>query len=142
MEPINDVLCNCLAVRQAARQLTQMYEDALARTGVKATQFSMLARLSQIEPATMQELADDLVMDRTTLSRNIRPLERNGLVAVATGEGDQRVRRLTLTKTGAATLKTASKAWKGAQERFERAFGVDEARSLRQELGRAVRVAR
>lgn len=142
MQSTKDVICNCLAVRQAARQLTQMYEDALAGTGVKATQFSVLARLSQIEPATMQELADDLVMDRTTLSHNLKPLERDGLISIGTAKGDQRVRRLSLTKTGLATLRTAYKAWKGAQDRFESAFGATKAAALRRELVRAVNVVR
>ena len=140
VESAKDIICNCLAVRQAARQLTQMYEDALAGTGLKATQFSVLARLSQIEPATMQELADDLVMDRTTLSHNLKPLERDGFISIGVADGDQRVRRLSLTKSGKTTLKGAYKAWKGAQDRFEHAFGVKAAADLRRELVRAVSV--
>ncbi len=141
MRPGPDVICNCLAVRQAARQLTQMYENALAGTGLRATQFSVLARLSQIEPATMQTLAEELVMDRTTLSHNLKPLERDGLVAVAVADGDQRVRQLRLTKTGMSTLKAAHQAWLRAQQKFERAFGVDEAAALRRELARAITAA-
>lgn len=139
----DDVVCNCLAVRQAARQLTQLYDDALAETGLRVTQFSVLARLSHIEPATMQQLAETLVMDRTTLTHNLKPLERDGLVSVGVDKGDQRARRLVLSKAGKAKLKAATAAWERAQERFEAAFGgADAAVSFRRQLARAVEAAR
>jgi DNA-binding MarR family transcriptional regulator len=128
-------------VRQAARQLTQLYDDALAGTGLRITQYSVLARLSKIEPATMQELADDLVLDRTTLSHNLKPLQREGLVSVGAAEGDQRVRHLQVTKAGKAALRSAEKAWQGAQQKFEKAFGAEPAATLRRELLRAVEAA-
>lgn len=139
---VQEIPCNCLAVRQAARQLTQLYDAALAGTGLRVTQYSILACLSRIEPATMQELADTLVMDRTTLTHNLKPLEREGLVAIHPDEGDRRVRRLQLTRTGVTTLKGARAAWKSAQDRFEGTFGTEEAAALRRQLARVVEAAR
>src|SRR5271170_7584973 len=76
-------LCNCLALRQATRHVTQFYDQCLAPAGLRTTQFSILARLRRLGPVTISALAADLVMDRTTLGRNLQPLEREGLVAVA-----------------------------------------------------------
>ena len=72
-----------------------------------------------------------MVMDRTTLGRNIQPLEREGLIAVATGRADRRSKELRLTDAGAARLRAASKAWAEAQTRFERSFGSKRALHLR-----------
>src|SRR5579875_2528229 len=77
--------CNCLAVRQAARHITQFYDELLAPSGLRTTQFSILAKLRRFGPITINALARDLVMDRTTLGRNILPLEREGLIAVRPG---------------------------------------------------------
>lgn len=139
--PSSDVVCNCLAVRQAARQLTQMYDDALAGTGLRVTQFSILMALSHVEPATMQELAEVLVLDRTTLTHNLKPLERDGLVSVGVKKEDMRARVLELTPRGKETLQRARQSWLRAQKRFEAAFGVAEAAALRSELRRAVAAA-
>ena len=74
--------CNCFAVRSAARHVTQLYDQLLAPAGLRVTQFSILAKLKRRGPLTINALADDMVMDRTTLGRNIRPLERDGLISV------------------------------------------------------------
>jgi DNA-binding MarR family transcriptional regulator len=68
--------CNCSAVRSAARHVTRLYDQLLAPTGLRVTQFSILAKLTRRGPLTINALAEDMVMDRTTLGRNIRPLER------------------------------------------------------------------
>jgi len=124
-------LCNCLALRQAARHVTQFYDHYLAPTGVRATQFSILAKLEGLGPITINALAEDMVMDRTTLGRNIQPLEREGLIAVTTGRADRRSKELQLTEAGAARLRAASKAWAEAQTRFETSFGSKRASYLR-----------
>src|ERR1700747_1913321 len=80
--------CTCLAVRQAARHITQFYDQHLAPFYLRTTQFSILAKLKQLGPMTINALADGLVMDRTTLGRNILPLERDGLISVAPGRTD------------------------------------------------------
>jgi len=124
-------LCNCLALRQAARHVTQFYDHYLVPTGVRATQFSILAMLEGLGPISINALAEAMVMDRTTLGRNIQPLEREGLIAVTKGRADRRSKELQLTGAGAARLHAASKAWAEAQTRFERSFGSKRASDLR-----------
>jgi len=116
-------LCNCLAIRQAARHVTQFYDQFLAPVGLRATQFSILAKLKRLGPIPINGLARELVMDRTTLGRNILPLERGGLIAIVPGRSDRRSKELRLTDAGAARLKSAVKKWVHAQTRFEVAFG-------------------
>jgi DNA-binding MarR family transcriptional regulator len=134
-------LCNCLAIRQAARQITQLYDAEMAETGLRTTQYSVLARLARVGPMTQQELAEALVMDRSTLGHNLRPLERDGFVAIAVDREDRRARRLELTPAGKEKVKSAQAAWKRAQERFDSRYGETEAAQLRQLLRRAVDAA-
>ena len=124
-------LCNCLAVRQAARHITQFYDQCLASSGLRTTQFSILAKLRRLGPMTINALAADLVMDRTTLGRNILPLQREGLIAVVKGRTDRRSKELTVTETGAQRLRAAVKGWVEAQNRFEAVFGSDRTAELR-----------
>src|SRR5271167_1373901 len=93
--------CNCLAVRQAARHITQFYDQFLATCGLRTTQFSILAKLRRLGPMSINTLAADLVMDRTTLGRNILPLERDGLIAIEKQKRDRRTKALRLTEAGA-----------------------------------------
>src|SRR5262249_58128199 len=123
--------CNCLALRQAARRATQLYDQALAPTGLRTTQFSILSKLSNHGAMTIQALADDLVLDRTTLGRTMLPLERDGLVAIRAGASDRRSKELRLTRAGAARLGRALACWRAAQADFERAFGRARAPELR-----------
>lgn len=132
--------CNCLAVRQAARHVTQFYDQFLAPSGLRTTQFSILAKLKRIGPMTINALARDLVMDRTTLGRNILPLEREGLIAVVQGHSDRRSKELGLTDAGVARLRAALKGWAQAQARFEAVFGGERTSDLRALL-RAVSAA-
>jgi DNA-binding MarR family transcriptional regulator len=124
-------ICACLAVRQAARHITQFYDQFLAPVGLRATQFSVLARLRQLEPTTINALANELMMDRTTLGRNILPLQRAGLIAVVKGSADRRSKELRLTDAGLARLRQARKGWTEAQTRFEKAFGGERTVELR-----------
>jgi DNA-binding MarR family transcriptional regulator len=123
--------CNCLAVRQAARHVTQFYDQFLAASGLRTTQFPMLAKLRRQGPMTINTLAADLVMDRTTLGRNILPLERDGLIAVEKGRRDRRSKTLRLTDAGAARFRAATKEWARAQKQFEVAFGAERTVDLR-----------
>jgi DNA-binding MarR family transcriptional regulator len=123
--------CNCLAIRQAARHVTQFYDQLFAPVGLRATQFAILSRLKRDGPMTINALAAALVMDRTTLGRNILPLQRDGLVAVGPGKSDRRRKELRLTDAGAARFGGALKAWREAQARFETAFGAKRAKELR-----------
>ena len=123
--------CTCLAVRQAARHITQLYDQHLAGAGLRTTQYSILAKLRRHGPMTINVLADAMVMDRTTLGRNILPLEREGLLRAERGRTDRRSKELRLTDAGAERLKGAYEGWKTAQARFASAFGDDRAAGLR-----------
>jgi DNA-binding MarR family transcriptional regulator len=132
-------VCNCLALRQAARHISQIYDSYLASEGLRTTQYSILAKLNRLGPLSINELAKSMVMDRTTLGRAIRPLERDKLLAIVEGE-DARTRSLRLTSTGEARLKTATAKWREAQKKFELTFGAQDAAQLRSVLQRVVSV--
>jgi DNA-binding MarR family transcriptional regulator len=123
--------CNCLAARQAARHITQFYDQLLAPSGLRTTQFSILAKLKLLGPITINALAANLVMDRTTLGRNILPLERDGLIAIDKGSRDRRSKELRLTETGAARFQVGVKGWVKAQQQFKAAFGTKRTADLR-----------
>ena len=132
--------CNCLAVRQAARQITQLYERHMAATGLTASQYSILAKLSRLGPLSINALAAEMVMDRTTTGRAILPLERDRLVAVEAGS-DARTKLVRLTAAGAKRFKLAAAHWREAQQEFEQAFGADDAAALRAALARVSALA-
>jgi DNA-binding MarR family transcriptional regulator len=123
--------CTCLAVRQAARHVTQFYDRHLASAGLRTTQFSILARLRRHGPMTINALAEDMVMDRTTLGRNILPLERDGLISIKPGRTDRRSKELRLTDAGLDRLRAASQGWRDAQKEFAAAFGNERTVDLR-----------
>src|ERR1700732_5061269 len=116
--------CTCLAARQAARHITQFYDQLLAPSGLRTTQYSLLAKLRPLGPMTINVLAGDMVMDRTTLGRNILPLQRDGLIVVERGSRDRRSKTLQLTDSDVTRFQAASKQWVHAQRHFEAAFGA------------------
>jgi DNA-binding MarR family transcriptional regulator len=124
-------VCNCLALRQATRLATQLYDQHLAPSGLRTTQFSILAKLKRLGPMSINALAAHLVVDRTTLGRNILPLERDGLIAIEPSAADARSKELRLTRKGAARLGPALKRWAEAQARFEATYGEQRAAELR-----------
>ena len=126
--------CNCFAIRSAARHVSQYYDRYLAATGLRTTQFSILAKLKRLGPLTINELARQMVMDRTTLGRNIKPLERDGLVSIEPAQSDRRAKELRLTKTGEKQLEAGFEAWSRAQTGFESTFGPRHAAELRRVL--------
>jgi DNA-binding MarR family transcriptional regulator len=113
------------------RHVTQFYDRFLVAAGLRTTQFSILIKLQRTGPTSINALAEALVMDRTTLGRNIQPLEREGLVAVRKGRIDRRSKVLDVTDKGAARIKDATYAWAEAQSRFESVFGADRSSDLR-----------
>ena len=123
--------CNCFAVRSAARHISQFYDQVLAPTGLRTTQFSVLAKLKRNGPLAINRLAENMVMDRTTLGRNILPLERDGLIRIEPDPNDRRAKALHLTKAGEKRLEAARKGWSEAQARFETTFGPKRAADLR-----------
>lgn len=123
--------CNCFAIRSAARHVTQLYDQCLAPVGLHVTQFSILAKLKRLGPMTINALAKAMVSDRTTLGRNIQPLEREGLIKIELSPSDRRAKELDLTRAGERRLESAVKAWAQAQARFEAAFGPKQTVELR-----------
>ena len=106
--------CLCVRVQRAARALARHFDDALRPADLTHGQYSLLVGLNQEEPPIMSEIAAALAMDRTTLTANLKPLERRGLVKIAVDEKDKRSRRLIITAKGRATLKAAFPIWKAA----------------------------
>jgi DNA-binding MarR family transcriptional regulator len=131
MSDVEPEICNCGALRQAARRVTRFYDEALAATGLGVNQFSILARLSRAGPSTIQDLARLLVMDRSTLGHLLRPLEKRGLVKLEVSAQDRRSCIVALTAAGKAAVAKARPRWAAAQRRFESAFGKDAAVELR-----------
>ena len=113
-----------------------MYDTFLTPTGLKSTQYGILSELNSRGAAlpTVNELAEALVMDRSTLGQNLRPLERDGLVKLLTDPKDRRSRLIALTKQGVAKFNEAARYWRIAQDRFEAAFGQERAAELRSAL--------
>lgn len=124
---INAKTCACTSLRSAARTVTQYYDAFLQPSGLQTTQFSLLAALARVESISTTQCAQAMNMDRTTLTRNLDPLLRRGLVARAPG-ADKRVRALQITEQGRAALAAARPLWAQAQERV--VAGMGEARFL------------
>jgi DNA-binding MarR family transcriptional regulator len=125
---------DCFAIRQAARYVSQLYDRHLAQVGLTTTQFSIMGRIRRARRATMKQLADEMVMQRTTLVRAIQPLRRDGLVFSEALEPDRRELSIGLTEAGEARILAARVHWYAAQEEFEKRFGAERAEALRREL--------
>ena len=125
--------CNCSALRKASRRLSQMYDSALAQCGLRATQFAVLSEIERRgdTPPTIRQLAEALVMDQSTIGQNLRPLDREGLVALEQDASDRRRRYVRLTSEGRARLAIGRPLWGDAQARFEGRFGEQAAAELR-----------
>ncbi|MDB5579009.1 MAG: MarR family transcriptional regulator [Bradyrhizobium sp.] len=134
---MDQTLCNCLALRQAARHLSQIYDRHLAEAGLRGSQYSILSKLSRLGAMPIGKLAESMVLERTALGRALRPLERDRLVKVGAGP-DGRTRSVSLTPAGEARFKAANVHWRKAQKEFETMFGSDEAADLRSSLRRVV----
>ncbi|WP_131112994.1 MarR family winged helix-turn-helix transcriptional regulator [Lichenihabitans psoromatis] len=133
-------LCNCTALRQTARHVTRLYDDALEPVGIGVNQYAVLSRLDKFGPTAIQPLAQALVMDRSTLGHLVRPLEQRRLVSLTVSEQDRRSRLLVLTAEGRALLARARPLWAEAQSRFETTFGAAVASDLRSVLKRVASV--
>ena len=129
-------ICNGTALRKATRRVSQLYDAVLAPCGMRGTQRSLLIHIARAGAPTMGELAAALVLDRSALAHNLKPLERDGLVAVRIDPQDKRGRLVELTVEGKARLDQSMALWREAQHRFEAAFGPTEAEALRAALAR------
>jgi DNA-binding MarR family transcriptional regulator len=123
--------CNCFASRKAARLITKLYEDHLARVGLTSTQFSILVYVDEIGTASMKDLVATMAMERTSVIRALQPLQRDGLVAIGPHEHDARRNVVRLTDAGRARLAQAVPVWRQAQAEFESRFGAALAGQLR-----------
>jgi DNA-binding MarR family transcriptional regulator len=132
--------CNCLALRQAARQVSQLYDRHLVEVGLTTSQYSILARLDRLGPLSINDLAELMVMDRTTTGRAVRPLERDKLVSIAPG-ADGRTRIVRLAPAGEQRFKAALVCWRAAQREFEKSYGAADAAKLRATLAGVVAAA-
>ncbi|WP_206996490.1 MarR family winged helix-turn-helix transcriptional regulator [Trinickia mobilis] len=132
--PLSYDECNCFALRQAARYVTQIYERHLTQVGMTAAQFTIMAKLARKPESTMLELSDQMVMDRTTLVRALKPMQRDGLVVAKPSEEDSRTFVLSLSAAGEKIFDQAVIAWHAAQDEFEKKFGRARAKTLRAEL--------
>ena len=130
--------CTCLRLRKAARRVTQIFDAHLLPEGLTVTQYGLLGHLKSLDGISLGVLARKLIMDPTTLTRTLRPLERRGLLVVARDPQDRRSRRLHLTDEGRRALASARPAWARAQRQIERALGQEEAFGLNAALDAAL----
>jgi DNA-binding MarR family transcriptional regulator len=132
--------CACANLRKAARAVTQLFDAALAPSGLKATQFTLLVTSRLSGEATINGLAQRMAMDRTTLSRNLKPLVRDGLLEVSPG-GDGRTRLVRISLEGEQALDKAYPMWKMAQEEVVGSLGEERYEALLGDVVRAVAIA-
>jgi DNA-binding MarR family transcriptional regulator len=132
--------CVCFNLRQAARAVTQVYDEVLRPTGLRATQHSLLRVIEAVETVSVSNLAEMAVMDRTTLARNLELLKREGLVRIQPGE-DARVREVTLTDGAHKRLAAALPYWAKAQAQVTEKLGQTRSERLLSDLSAAVAAA-
>jgi DNA-binding MarR family transcriptional regulator len=123
--------CLCLAAQRAARSLARRFDEALKPAGITSGQFSLLMSLNRPEPPSIGSVASLLAMDRTTLTANLKPLERRGLVELLADTRDRRSRRIRLTDAGVTTLNAALPIWVGTHAEIDERLGDAEVSVLR-----------
>jgi DNA-binding MarR family transcriptional regulator len=133
--------CVCYNTRKVARAVTRLYDDLLRPSGLRATQLTLLMVVEALGEPAITELAEQLVMDRTTLARDLRPMEAAGWVTVTPG-ADRRTRIVRLTPAGGIALRAALPLWRAAQATLvDRGVGEAEWARLRGDLARLVTLA-
>ena len=131
--------CVCFHLRRSARAVTQFYDHILAPVGLKATQHTLLTVIRRTGGVSFTRLAELLGMDRTTLTRNLAPLVRDGLAKIESGS-DRRVRMVRLTRQGERKLEQAEPLWATAHKRITGGLGEKTWTSLRHDLSRTIAV--
>ena len=126
--------CLCLAAQRAARTLARRFDEALRPAGLTSGQFSLLMSLNQPRPPSIGAVATLLAMDRTTLTANLKPLERRGLVATAIDPDDRRGRLVLLTKGGRTALRSAVPVWRRVHNEIDRLLSPVDGRAVRNGL--------
>ncbi len=115
--------CYCAKLRAAARTITRIYDEVFRSMGIKSNQFTVLVATSLLQPVPISQLAKELSMERTTLTRNLLPLEKLGYIRVESGKG--RIRNVSITDSGAQLLERAKPLWKDAQGQIISQIGND-----------------
>ncbi len=126
--------CSSSELRKATRRLSQLFDDVLEPSALKATQHSLLTQIATRRAPTMKALAGALLMDLSALGHALKLLERDGFVALVRDERDRRSKRVTLTQAGETKLRETTELWRVAQTRFEAAFGARKAAKLHRAL--------
>jgi DNA-binding MarR family transcriptional regulator len=126
--------CLCLAAQRAARRLARKFDEVLKPAGITSGQFSLLMSLNRPEPPTVGSVANLLAMDRTTLTANLKPLERQEMIALMPDEKDRRIRRIRLLARGMAALQAALPIWIATHSDIDAQIGDDRVTALRSGL--------
>ena len=133
-------VCACGNLRMASRAVTQLFDGVFHPTGLRVTQFTLLAAITAFGPTTVTRLSEALLMDRTTLTRNLRPLERRVLIKVEEGE-DRRTRQVTITPQGYDAVVQGLPLWEKAQAQVVQGLGEERFHSLLSDLSDLSEVA-
>lgn len=133
--------CACFNVRKAARAVTQLYDNILKPTGLRGTQFTLLVALSIRGNIGISQLAEVLVMERTTLTRNLKPLEKQGLIDISEGS-DRRTRTVRLTAEGREKIKETTPYWEQAQEIITEGLGSSDMKDMLSRISKVTELAR
>lgn len=126
--------CFATTLRKASRLLTGLYDEALAPSGLRSTQYAILRELAVVESLTINELARLLVLDRSGLGHSLRPLRRDGLITLDQSSTDRRSVEVALTGRGHQRFEEASALWRSAQDRVVTLLGTPVAEGLREQL--------
>ncbi|MES2297780.1 MAG: MarR family winged helix-turn-helix transcriptional regulator [Pseudomonadota bacterium] len=128
--------CTCFALRKITRTVSRLYDQHMAKVGLKTTQYSMLKNVARAS-LPVAELAARLATERTTVTRNLKPLIEAGWVVLAAG-ADSRQRIVTITPSGRAKVRHARQAWRAAQDQLEHSLGLPSVRALHAQLDAAM----
>jgi len=131
---LNPIHCVSNNLHQTARAVTRIYSEEMRPSGIKRSQFAILGYLGRIGTSKISDLANVLYMERTTLTRNLKPLEKAGFVTIRTSDSDARSREVSLTREGKAKFADARKLWRKAQKRVLATLGAQQWSALESDL--------
>ncbi len=134
--------CACGNIRRAARSVTQYYDSYLKASGIRSTQLSVLLSISLNDGITVNEMADLLVMDQTTVTRNVAILEQRGYIISSAAVDDGRKRHLAVTDKGVEKLEEVMPLWDAAQSRLESNLGPERFRDMLKLIGQLITLTR
>ncbi|MBB3591653.1 DNA-binding MarR family transcriptional regulator [Rhizobium sp. BK529] len=127
-------VCSNSALKRATRQLGQLYDDLIDASGLRGTQYTLMTQIHMNSGSSLKVLAESMVMDLSALGHTLKPLIRDGMVELVPDGKDRRVKRVKLTEAGIEKWQEATRLWREAHERFERLFGEEQAKALRDTL--------